>query len=116
MTSQIENALSTVYEGLKYSLEFITPEKAQFYLTKNFENNRKISTNNLEELKREMKNNRFILSDSAICFDTDGTLVNGQHRLMAVVQTGMTQPFLVVKNMPSKSKQIMDSCIATPAR
>ena len=104
MTSQVQDALSTIYEGLEYSLEFITPEKAQFYLTKNFENNRKISTNNLEELKREMRNSRFILSDSAICFDTDGTLVNGQHRLMAVVQTGMTQPFLVVKNMPSKSK------------
>ena len=98
MTSQIENALSTLYEGIDYSLEFITPEKAQFYLEKNFENNRKISTNNLEELKREMKNSRFILSDSAICFDVDGTLVNGQHRLLAVVQTGMTQPFLVVKN------------------
>ena len=55
MTSQIENALSTLYEGIDYSLEFITPEKAQFYLEKNFENNRKISTNNLEELKREMK-------------------------------------------------------------
>ena len=108
MTSQIENALSTLYEGIDYSLEFITPEKAQFYLEKNFENNRKISTNNLEELKKEMKNSRFILSDSAICLDVDGTLVNGQHRLLAVVQTGMTQPFLVVKNMPSKSKQIMD--------
>ena len=52
MTSQIENALSTLYEGIDYSLEFITPEKAQFYLEKNFENNRKISRNNLEELKR----------------------------------------------------------------
>ena len=96
MTSQIENALSTLYEGIDYSLEFITPEKAQFYLEKNFENNRKISRNNLEELKREMRNSRFILSDSAICFDKDGTLVNGQHRLLAVVQTGMVQPFLVV--------------------
>ena len=48
MTNQVTNALSTIYEGLEYSLEFITPEKAQFYLTKNFENNRKISTNNLE--------------------------------------------------------------------
>ena len=62
MTTQIENALSTLYEGIDYSLEFITPEKAQFYLEKNFENNRKISRNNLEELKREMRNSRFILS------------------------------------------------------
>ena len=51
MTNQVTDALSTIYEGLKYSLEFITPEKAQFYLTKNFENNRKISRKNLEELK-----------------------------------------------------------------
>ena len=32
---QVQDA-STIYEGLEYS-EFITPEKAQFYLTKNFE-------------------------------------------------------------------------------
>ena len=108
MTSQVTQALSALYESVDYGLELITPEQAQFYLEKNFDNNRKISRNNLEELKKEMRNNRFILSDSAICFDTDGLLVNGQHRLLAVVQTGLTQPFLVVKNMPSKSKQIMD--------
>ena len=51
MTNQVQDALSTIYEGIDYSLEFITPEKAQFYLEKNFENNRKISRNNLEELK-----------------------------------------------------------------
>ena len=108
MTSEKQTTLANLYQGIDYCLEFVTPDKAQFYLEKNFENNRKISRNNLEELKREMKNSRFILSDSAICFDTNGILVNGQHRLLAVVQTGMTQPFLVVKNMPSKSKQIMD--------
>ena len=83
MTSQVTQALSALYESVDYGLELITPEQAQFYLEKNFDNNRKISTNNLEELKKEMKNNRFILSDSAICFDTDGLLVNGQHRLLA---------------------------------
>ena len=84
MTSQVQDALSTIYEGIDYSLEFITPENAQFYLEKNFENNRKISRNNLEELKREMKNSRFILSDSAICFDTDAlwSMVNIDYLLL----------------------------------
>ena len=53
MTSQIENALSTLYERIDYSLEFITPEKAQFYLEKNFENNRKISRNRICHLFQE---------------------------------------------------------------
>ena len=47
-----------------------------------------------------MKAGRFILSDSAICFNTENTLVNGQHRLLAVIKTGLTQPFIVIKNLP----------------
>ena len=46
--------MTSIYESIDYCLEFVTPDKAQFYLEKNFENNRKISRNNLEELKREM--------------------------------------------------------------
>ena len=30
MTSQVQDTLSTIYEDIEYSLEFITPEKAQF--------------------------------------------------------------------------------------
>ena len=50
-----------------------------------------------------------LLSDSAIVLIQKILLVNGQHnRLLAVIKTGLTQPFIVIKNLPDKSKLIMD--------
>ena len=106
MTKTID--LASQYQDVKVDIEYITPEKAQAYLSLNFKNNRKVVQNNIIELEREMKAGRFTLSDSAICFNTENVLVNGQHRLIAVLKTGLTQPFVVLKNLPDKSKLIMD--------
>ena len=109
LTAQEINAkLTEQYKDVSVGIEFITPEQAQVYMGHNFKNNRKVVLNNILELEREMKSERFILSDSAICFNTENVLVNGQHRLLAVIKTGLTQPFIVVKNLPDKSKLIMD--------
>ena len=109
LTAQEINArLTEQYKDVQVGIEFITPEQAQVYMGHNFKNNRKVVLNNILELEREMKSERFILSDSAICFNTENVLVNGQHRLLAVIKTGLTQPFIVVKNLPDKSKLIMD--------
>ena len=105
---EITSKLIEQYKDVQVSIEFITPQQAQIYMNRNFANNRKTVLNNILELEREMKAGRFILSDSAICFNTENTLVNGQHRLLAVIKTGLTQPFIVIKNLPDKSKLIMD--------
>ena len=105
---EITSKLTEQYKDVQVGIEFITPEQAQIYMGRNFKNNRKVVLSNILELEKEMKTDRFILSDSAICFNTENVLVNGQHRLLAVIKTGLTQPFLVVRNLPDKSKLIMD--------
>ena len=97
---EITSKLTEQYKDVQVGIEFITPEQAQIYMGRNFKNNRKVVLSNILELEKEMKTDRFILSDSAICFNTENVLVNGQHRLLAVIKTGLTQPFLVVKNLP----------------
>ena len=105
---EITTQLTEQYKDVQVGIEFITPQQAQIYMNRNFANNRKTVLNNILELEREMKAGRFTLSDSAICFNTENILVNGQHRLLAVIKTGLTQPFVVIKNLPDKSKLIMD--------
>ena len=44
-----------------------------------------------------MRQNSWTLTSDAIAFDEDGNLIQGQHRLNAVVKTGLAQVFWVAK-------------------
>ena len=100
--------LQKKYEDVEICLEFVDPVLAEEYLAANFENNRNTSDKALQELTSEMKSGRFTLSDSAICFDEEGELVNGQHRLKSIIRSKTTQPLVVIRNMPDESKLILD--------
>jgi len=103
-TSNIEH----IARSIDVSVELITPEKASTYLAQNFDNNRSKSKEWVRELVREMKNDLFCISVDAIGFDICGRLINGQHRLTAVIESGKTQPFIVAKNLPIETAQLID--------
>ena len=65
---EITAKLTEQYKDVQVGIEFITPEQAQIYMGRNFKNNRKVVLSNILELEKEMKTDRFILSDSAILF------------------------------------------------
>ena len=100
--------LQRKFEDIEICLEFIDPALAEEYLTENFKNNRNTSEKELKELTSEMKSGRFTLSDSAVCFDKKGELINGQHRLEAIIRSTTIQPLVVIRNMPEESKLILD--------
>lgn len=90
------------------ALEHINPETAGFYLSKNFENNRTPSAEWIKELAREMRMDLFTISCDCIGFDTSGRIINGQHRLSAVIESNTTQPFIVLRNLPKQVAQLID--------
>ena len=96
-------------DGVTVELVHITPELATSYLATNFEFNRKAYPDWIDELRRDMRTGRFVLSNDIICFDRQGHLVNGQHRLNAVIASGTAQPFFVAHNMPDRSVAIIDT-------
>ena len=49
-----------------------------------------------------MRQNSWTLTSDAIAFDEDGNLIQGQHRLNAVVKTGLAQVFWVAYNFPAE--------------
>lgn len=68
-------------------IENVTPADAQVYLLKNG-NNRPIRKDRVEFYLDQMRKGLWGVSNDDICFDWDGNLLNGQHRLNAVLKLG----------------------------
>jgi len=97
------------YKDVVAEIVFVTPEMAAEMVSHNYENNRQIIKSNLLDISRVMKNNQFVLSPDALLFDTEGTLLNGQHRATSVVETGLGQWFVVLKNVSHDVGNIVDT-------
>lgn len=85
----------------------VTPEMAAEWLRSNTAN-RKPSQAAVKRWAKIMLAHSWKLCTDAIAFDTKGVLINGQHRLMAVIESGTTQPFIVAFNFPEESKESCD--------
>lgn len=88
-------------------VETITPDIAREYLKFNCEN-RPVSKAHVQFLSKMMKNGEWKLNGEAICFEGD-RLVNGQHRLHAVISAGIPVAFLVVRGCERDSFITYDS-------
>lgn len=64
----------------------VTREMAAAWLSRNFSRNRTIQNSRVARWKREMRDGLWRLSHQGIAFDRDGWLVDGQHRLTALLQ------------------------------
>src|SRR5262249_11917158 len=57
----------------------------------------------------DMLAGRWRLSFQGIAFDTSGRLIDGQHRLLAVLRSGMTIPFMVFRNVDMEIADSIDT-------
>jgi hypothetical protein len=87
--------------------EIVTPELAAEYLRANSVN-RKLRPAVVKRYEEEMRQQSWTLTSDAIAFDEEGNLIQGQHRLNAVRNTGLSQVFWVARNMPKDSRQNLD--------
>jgi hypothetical protein len=87
-------------------LETITPEKAARILEKN--RNRRISVARVKALVDAMLSEQWQMTGQTIQIDKDGYLVDGQHRLTAIVRSNRSQQFLVVRNVDSEAREVTD--------
>lgn len=83
-------------------MELITPTRAKKLLTRNI-GNRPLSSNNTKTLSKTLINNEWQEDDQAIAISEDGILFNGQHRLLAICETGISTKIIVSYNVPRNS-------------
>lgn len=81
-------------------MELITKEIAIKYLEHNANNPRKkVNHNRVKGYAADMKAGKWSMNGEAIVFDADGNLKDGQHRLMAVVESGVPVLMFVVRGI-----------------
>lgn len=85
----------------------ITPNIARQMLEKNV-GNRPVSKDTVEHYARLMQNGEWSVTPDAIGFDITGRLINGQHRLMAIIKSNTAQTFFVVDNLPWNAFSVTD--------
>jgi hypothetical protein len=89
-------------------VENVTPEMAASWLEFNTRN-RSVAKLHVTVLAEEMQRGAWHLSGEAIKFAPDGTLLDGQHRLHAIIASGMTVPMLVVRGVEHDAQATLDT-------
>lgn len=87
----------------------LTPEIAEDWLTHCNTHNRKLIDSHVEYLADEMKAGRWRLTHQGIAFSDNRVLLDGQHRLWAVVLSGVTVPTRVFVNERSEAMEVLDT-------
>lgn len=92
---------------MKAEIVNVTPQLAAEFLEKNA-NNRSLSNAVVEHYAMQMRSGKWIANGETIKFGSNGELVDGQHRLQAIIQSGVTVTMVVVTGVPEGSKETID--------
>lgn len=94
---------------MKLEIQSITPEMAQQYLKKNLSNNRNLRQNVVLKYARMMRKGEWKLTHEGIAIDTNNKLIDGQHRLAAIVESGCTIEMLVATEVPATTCTVINT-------
>lgn len=91
------------------TVEQITPAAAAEYLKHLHPSQRALRERNVADYVRSLKAKEgWALQADAITFDTQGLLMNGQHRLTACVRAGVPFTAVVLRGAPPESMGVID--------
>jgi len=92
---------------MKIELRTITPEMAQKMLLLNF-GNRGLSEKGVAKLVKVIKLGRWQVNGDVIRFSPEGRLLDGQHRLTAIVRSGIAIETYVAEGVPCEAFESID--------
>ena len=96
-------------------IEMIDMARAKQLFETNFELNRRVNSTRLSQLIADMKAGRFIANGDTIRIDKNGKLIDGQHRLLAILATGIAVESVVVWDIDPKAVLTIDTGMARTA-
>lgn len=89
-------------------LETVTPEKAKQLLASSNFDNRKLRLGTVQKYASTMANGAWRTSPETLIVAETGRLLNGQHRLHAIVQSGVACTFLFVRGVDESVYGVLD--------
>lgn len=93
---------------MKIRIETITPSSAERYLAKT-KRNRSVKASHLRELEQAMSTGAFLTAGDPIRFNSQGELIDGQHRLLACIHTGTHFDAVIVTQLEPKAQDVIDT-------
>lgn len=98
----------------KATLTRITPTMAAKWLQDNGKN-RNIRPGTVDAYARDIANGDWQVTGDAIKFALDGTMLDGQHRLSAIVQADTPVDMFVIRGLTHDAQTVMDSGVKRTA-
>lgn len=95
-------------DQLSCQIADVTPRYAEELLDSNLRN-RPLRGHYVLQLAEAMERGEWTVNGEPIQVGSDGTLLNGQHRLQAVVESGVTVKMLLVRNVNPNARRTIDS-------
>jgi hypothetical protein len=95
------------YQGLETTWELVTPRRAEEYLATRGPN-RAVMGGTVLRLAQDMAADHWQRTHQGIAFDDKGHLLDGQHRLQAILQSGRPQTLLVTRGLDSAALEAID--------
>lgn len=87
--------------------EMISPEVAEKMLAKNTRNRNK-RDKHVKSLARDMASGNWQENADAIRISPSGEVVDGQHRLYAIIESGVTLPLFIARNVNMRAQTTID--------
>lgn len=94
-------------EKVTHTVVVVDAEMAKRWLDKNSKN-RPLRQATLQRYRSDMVAGRWMFAGDPIRFDGSGNLIDGQHRLSALVELDISIPFLVVRGLTDTVQGVMD--------
>lgn len=89
-------------------VELVGPEEAAKYLATNH-HNRNVKVRKVAQYAHDMRTGHWYWNGQTICFDKNSELIDGQNRLLAVIEADVVLPFLVVRNVERRAQESIDT-------
>ncbi len=96
--------------AIRGQLVKVTPEIAVNWLERN-SNNRDLKNSRVQLYAADMKNGKWLPGGATIKFDTNGNILNGQHCLWAVIESGVTIEVFVMSGVDPEVFKVEDNHI-----
>ena len=96
-------AMPTKVSAMTTEFEYITPEIARALLDNEYDRNRKDYGTHVAMLAKDMEQDRFEVTHQPIAIDVNGKLIDGKHRLLAIIASGKPQWLNVSRNVPTEA-------------
>ena len=94
---------------MRFERKTVTPALAVEYLKRNIQTNRPLNHGHIDRLAADIIEGRWLCLPHGLVFDTRGRLIDGQHRLHAIVQANAAVPMIVALDADPLALEAIDT-------